>query len=222
MSDDAKGPVSLLAADAPGRGFRTNYPESFASRMAGRDKRPIGDLFGLTNFGVNIHAPCARRQFGFGARAHEAGRVRLYSRRALDPVHQLWPSSASARYVRRLQGRNRRRRLPHQRDRGGGRLPRNRRPHRRRRGRLPWRRPRGRHDRRAATGGAQGWDALLNARTDGRRQGGRAARGLSSNRRPASIAFAAEARQIGCVDRQEGVPDPAPPPGTPGQQRISS
>jgi hypothetical protein len=103
MSDDAKAPVSLLAADAPGRGFRTNHPESFASRMAGRDKRPIGDLFGLTNFGVNIHAPCARRQFGFGARANEAGRVRLYSRRAPDPVHQLWPSSASARYVRRLQ-----------------------------------------------------------------------------------------------------------------------
>jgi uncharacterized cupin superfamily protein len=54
MSDDAKRPVSLLAADAPARGFRTNYPEPFASRMAGRDKRPLGDLFGLTNFGVNI------------------------------------------------------------------------------------------------------------------------------------------------------------------------
>jgi uncharacterized cupin superfamily protein len=54
MSDDAKRPVSLLAVDAPARGFRTNYPEPFASRMAGRDKRPLGDLFGLTNFGVNI------------------------------------------------------------------------------------------------------------------------------------------------------------------------
>jgi uncharacterized cupin superfamily protein len=38
----------------PTRGFSTNYPEPFASRMAGRDKRPLGDLFGLTNFGVNI------------------------------------------------------------------------------------------------------------------------------------------------------------------------
>ncbi|WP_310735073.1 cupin domain-containing protein [Azohydromonas aeria] len=30
------------------------YPEPFASRMAGRVKRPLGDLFGLTNFGVNL------------------------------------------------------------------------------------------------------------------------------------------------------------------------
>ena len=54
MSDDANRPVALLAADAPARAFRTNYPEPFASRMTGRDKRPLGDLFGLTNFGVNI------------------------------------------------------------------------------------------------------------------------------------------------------------------------
>jgi uncharacterized cupin superfamily protein len=54
MSDNAARPVALLAADAPARAFRTNYPEPFASRMAGRDKRPLGDLFGLKNFGVNI------------------------------------------------------------------------------------------------------------------------------------------------------------------------
>jgi uncharacterized cupin superfamily protein len=54
MSDNANRPVALLAADAPARAFRTNYPEPFASRMAGRDKRPLGDLFGLTNFGVNL------------------------------------------------------------------------------------------------------------------------------------------------------------------------
>jgi uncharacterized cupin superfamily protein len=54
MSDDAKRPVAIRAADVPPRAFRTNYPEPFASRMAGRDKRPLGDLFGLANFGVNI------------------------------------------------------------------------------------------------------------------------------------------------------------------------
>ena len=54
MSEDAERPVALLAAEAPPRPFRTNYPEPFASRMAGRDKRPLGDLFGLTNFGVNL------------------------------------------------------------------------------------------------------------------------------------------------------------------------
>lgn len=32
----------------------SNYPEPFASRMAGRLKRPLGDLFGLTNFGANL------------------------------------------------------------------------------------------------------------------------------------------------------------------------
>ena len=54
MSDNANRPVALLAADAPARAFGSNYPEPFASRMAGRDKRPLGDLFGLTNFGVNL------------------------------------------------------------------------------------------------------------------------------------------------------------------------
>jgi uncharacterized cupin superfamily protein len=54
MSEDAKRPLVIVAAEAPPRPFRTNYPEPFASRMAGRDKRPLGDLFGLTNFGVNL------------------------------------------------------------------------------------------------------------------------------------------------------------------------
>ena len=54
MSEDAKRPLAIVAAEAPPRPFRTNYPEPFASRMAGRDKRRLGDLFGLTNFGVNI------------------------------------------------------------------------------------------------------------------------------------------------------------------------
>src|ERR1700754_831065 len=54
MPEDTSFPVALLATEAPPRPFRTNYPEPFASRMAGRDKRPLGDLFGLTNFGANI------------------------------------------------------------------------------------------------------------------------------------------------------------------------
>lgn len=32
----------------------SNYPEPFASRMAGRTKRALGDAFGLCNFGVNL------------------------------------------------------------------------------------------------------------------------------------------------------------------------
>ena len=54
MSEDAKSPVALLTADAPARSVRSNYPEPFASRMAGRDKRPLGEAFGLKNFGVNL------------------------------------------------------------------------------------------------------------------------------------------------------------------------
>jgi len=33
---------------------RTSYPEPFASRMSGRVKRRLGDVFGLRNFGVNL------------------------------------------------------------------------------------------------------------------------------------------------------------------------
>ena len=54
MSNDASRPVALLAADVPPRAKLSNYPEPFFSRMKGRDKRPLGDLFGLTNFGVNL------------------------------------------------------------------------------------------------------------------------------------------------------------------------
>lgn len=53
MSNPAK-PVALLAADAPPRQKPSVYPEPFASRMAGRIKHPLGDLFGLKNFGVNL------------------------------------------------------------------------------------------------------------------------------------------------------------------------
>ena len=46
--------LPLLALDAPPRTKPSNYPEPFKSMMAGRVKRPLGDLFGLSNFGVNI------------------------------------------------------------------------------------------------------------------------------------------------------------------------
>ncbi|WP_284189010.1 cupin domain-containing protein [Zoogloea oryzae] len=47
-------PVAIFAAEAPPRVRPSIYPEPFASRMAGRVKHPLGDLFGLTNFGVNL------------------------------------------------------------------------------------------------------------------------------------------------------------------------
>jgi uncharacterized cupin superfamily protein len=51
---DPKPPTAIRASDAPPRTKPSNYPEPFFSRMAGREKRPLGDLFGLTNFGVNL------------------------------------------------------------------------------------------------------------------------------------------------------------------------
>jgi len=47
-------PVAMVAALAPARTKPSNYPEPFASRMAGREKRALGEVFGLSNFGVNL------------------------------------------------------------------------------------------------------------------------------------------------------------------------
>ena len=47
-------PVALVAIDVPKRVKPSNYPEPFASQIQGREKRPLGALFGLTNFGVNL------------------------------------------------------------------------------------------------------------------------------------------------------------------------
>ena len=47
-------PVAILAEEAPARTRRSIYPEPFASRMVGRDRKPLGDLFALSRFGVNL------------------------------------------------------------------------------------------------------------------------------------------------------------------------
>lgn len=47
-------PAALLAADVPPRARRSLYPEPFASLMNKREKSVLGDLFALTNFGVNL------------------------------------------------------------------------------------------------------------------------------------------------------------------------
>ena len=47
-------PVAVVAAETPPRTKPSNYPEPYASRMGGREKRALGELFGLSNFGVNL------------------------------------------------------------------------------------------------------------------------------------------------------------------------
>jgi uncharacterized cupin superfamily protein len=54
MKTDAT-PKAVLAAETPAR-TGTSYAPEFSARVAGRRKHALGDLFGLTNFGVNLVA----------------------------------------------------------------------------------------------------------------------------------------------------------------------
>lgn len=47
-------PTAIVAAEAAPRIKPSNYPPQFAGAVLGRVKRPLGDVFGLTNFGVNL------------------------------------------------------------------------------------------------------------------------------------------------------------------------
>lgn len=49
-----KSLIALHAEEVVPRSKASNYPEPFASRMNGREKRQLGDVFGLSNFGVNL------------------------------------------------------------------------------------------------------------------------------------------------------------------------
>jgi len=65
---DAKSGVATAARTVPPQARASNYPEPFASRVAGREKRRLGEVFGLVNFGVNLvrlapGAPSSMRHF---------------------------------------------------------------------------------------------------------------------------------------------------------------
>jgi uncharacterized cupin superfamily protein len=47
-------PIAINSSEAPLRAKPSVYPPMLAARVKGREKRPLGDLFGLTNFGVNL------------------------------------------------------------------------------------------------------------------------------------------------------------------------
>ena len=91
---DTRYPIAVDAQGAPPRTKPSNYPEPFASRMLGREKRPLGDLFGLTNFGVNFtclapgassslrHAHTAQDEFIFVLR----GRPTLHTDKGRTPL----------------------------------------------------------------------------------------------------------------------------------------
>lgn len=54
MDKTPQPPLAIVAADAPPRAKASSYPEPYASRVAARVKRPLGDVFGLARFGVNL------------------------------------------------------------------------------------------------------------------------------------------------------------------------
>jgi uncharacterized cupin superfamily protein len=91
---NSKHPVAVVADEAPPRTKASTYPEPFASQMAGRRKHPLGDVFGLTSFGVNLtrlapgavsalrHAHTRQDEFLYVLRGHptlhtEEGRMKL-------------------------------------------------------------------------------------------------------------------------------------------------
>jgi uncharacterized cupin superfamily protein len=52
--DPTRRPPAVDATSVPPRPKATVYPPQFADRVAGREKRALGDAFGLKAFGVNL------------------------------------------------------------------------------------------------------------------------------------------------------------------------
>jgi hypothetical protein len=56
--DEPAIPIALTALEVAPRTKHSNYPEPFASRIVGREKRNLGDLFGLANFESILRVSC--------------------------------------------------------------------------------------------------------------------------------------------------------------------
>ena len=79
---EAAKPLAIWALEAQLRSRPSNYPEAFRPVVRGREKRPLGEYFGLTNFGVNLtrlkpgaqsalrHAHSAQDEFVFIVEGH--------------------------------------------------------------------------------------------------------------------------------------------------------
>jgi uncharacterized cupin superfamily protein len=51
---DAKPPIAVTAIEVAPRAKPSGYPADLVARIGGREKRVLGDIFGLRNFGVNL------------------------------------------------------------------------------------------------------------------------------------------------------------------------
>lgn len=95
MPSNPLHPIALQALDVAPRSKPSNYPEPFASRMAGREKRQLGEQFGLQNFGVNLtrlaphavsalrHAHTAQDEFVYILQGHPT----LHTDVGTTPLH---------------------------------------------------------------------------------------------------------------------------------------
>jgi uncharacterized cupin superfamily protein len=54
MSTPRSFPTALAASEAPARPKPAQYPAPLAIAIENREKRSLGDLFGITNFGINL------------------------------------------------------------------------------------------------------------------------------------------------------------------------
>jgi len=87
-------PIAISAVDIPARAAVSFYPEPFSARMNGREKRQLGEFFGLQNFGVNLtrlapnavsslcHSHAKQDEFVYVVTGHptlhtDQGRIRL-------------------------------------------------------------------------------------------------------------------------------------------------
>ena len=113
-----KTPAAVAASDIPPRTKPSNYSEPFASRMVRREKRMLGDYFGLKNFGVNLtrilpggesalmHAHSKQDELVFilegeGVLATPSGEVRLFPGMCAG-----FPAGGEAHHILNLSNRD--------------------------------------------------------------------------------------------------------------------
>jgi hypothetical protein len=97
----ADKPLSVLGAGVPVSEKSSGYPEPFRSRVQGREKRVLRDIFGLRNFGVNLTTLKSGAESALLHR-HSAGRVHMGRGRTAHPCDRR--SHSLAGYVRRIPG----------------------------------------------------------------------------------------------------------------------
>ncbi len=117
-------PIAVTASEAPARTNPSNYPEPFASRMVGREKRPLGDPIWSHKLWCQPNTLGSQCSFGSSSRPHQARRVYLYPARVPNAAHRRRAHPTFSGNVRRLQGGHWQWTLPDQRNLRGSGVPR--------------------------------------------------------------------------------------------------